>query len=178
MNYYINNELENLRKDLEKAICEKAAWEKVCIVTKKDGTPFKNLTQNFTNCSFNVDSWNTAPFEKTMSVYFHSEKLGYLSAKMDCFKALAKDEIAPNEENVYTRSFGGRGYVYTVDEMVDSIECRVNYLSDRIEQLKDAINRADEMSDYIESIQETLQEFNKDNKQIYYALTNALHRIY
>lgn len=58
MNYTVENMKKEKERKLARDIALKAAWEKVTFLTKKDGTPFKILSKNFSGAKYYIGAYS------------------------------------------------------------------------------------------------------------------------
>ena len=174
MNYYVKHELESLQRSLKSAKAECDAWKKVSTVTKKDGKPFSVFTKNFVNCTFSINAWNFAPYEKTMYVCFLGN--GYETSEIDCFKRLSKDEIYEDFSSRYSYGYG-TGIVYSVDGMMDAVKNRIDYLARYIADLESAIENISKLETFYSTVESLLNDLEAENKQLYYSARNTMKTI-
>ena len=58
MNYAVERFKKEKEYNLARYIAFKTAWEKVTFPTKKDGTPFKNLSKNFNGAKYYIGAYS------------------------------------------------------------------------------------------------------------------------
>ena len=73
--------IEDIEKEMDKRIAETGAfleaWRNVTFPTKKDGTPFKNMSKNFKGAKFVPNPYAMQAHENTLEIYACTRNTGY-----------------------------------------------------------------------------------------------------
>lgn len=153
---------EHLERTLNDYIFKIELWENVKVVTKKDGAPFKNFSQNFDGCSVssalfhdrNLEVSGRAPSGKWLEDSINTSIL--LSDYTKIFGA-------PEESRICKESFLADWVVLTIPESKKMIENRINLYKARIE----------EYNKQLELLDSAYDEIMEKTKELYYLLDNV-----
>lgn len=162
----------NLNKRIERnnIIIEKL--KSIEIVTKKDGKPFKNLSQNFTNCKIVKDENSLHYNAINLCIYF---MIGY---KHDYYKIdlydycdeLSNDDERKIANNGILRSI----YIYNIDEIKSLINSTIENLKKQKESYKMQLKNCDKIAkSYLDKQFKLIEKLENDcggKNSLYYAL--------
>lgn len=143
-------DLEGITNELRKELCQARAlleaWEKVTFPTKKDGSPFKNMSKNINGASYAQIGYASQPGEYGISVSTWSN--GYVSDEIKAYDLVKylKDEAKKAKTQNYQPKVSYLEQVYTYD--LDDIKQAV---ADRIEGIKANISRLEREIDNAEA---------------------------
>ena len=181
-NYQMENALTRLNNDLDDARKQIEAWETVKKITKKDGKPFKNLSQNFEGerMRFYVEDYHIAPYEKTIAVYYRSAK-GSQSATIDCYRSIEStdDREALDQSRIFERGACLKdGYAFSPDEVMQAINNRKEQLKRYADDLEKAINEWEGFKAFMYEIDSKIESLSDTNKQLYYTAREIMRKNY
>lgn len=152
------------------AIIEKL--KSIELVTKKDGKPFKNLAQNFTNCKIGYDGFSLHSDSKSLRVYFMvGYKHDYYNIDLYNYCDTLEDgdeRKAPN--NGILRSI----YIYSVDETKSLIDSTIKQLEKQTASYKMQLNNCDKIAkSFLKKQSQLIDELEKNcggKNSLYYSL--------
>lgn len=129
-----------LEKELSKEKTLLAAWENVTFPTKKDGTPFANMSKNFDGAKYSAASYQMQPGENVLTVYAHDEKNGYISESIDCHNLVKylkdKKQIAKTENYMPKIPYLEQVYRFDMEDIKEAVTARIEHHKKRIVSLK------------------------------------------
>lgn len=148
----MNYTVENLKKEKEKMLAQykafKKAWESVTFPTKKDGTPFKNLSKNFNGAKYYIGAYSITDCNYILeisTVANHPDGgTEYISDDIYCsenLKYIKNVKIKP--ENIRKQgAYVADQYLYDLDEIKNIlIPKRIKYYEKRIKELEDELSQ-------------------------------------
>lgn len=166
--------VENLKKekecDLVKAVAFKAAWEKVTFPTKKDGTPFKNVSKNFNGAKYYIGAYSITDCNYMLDVYtsvnYKDGGIEYISDSIYCSKNLKYMEDPVNPDNIRKQGLYVKDqYLYDLNEIKNIlIPRRIKYYADQIQKLEVELKSFDEIAI---AVDETVQKLKNDNGELF-----------
>ena len=129
--------LDGIKTELTKEINRKKAflqaWENVTFPTKKDGTPFKQMSKNISGATYYMESYAMQPGEYMLRVNTWANGLGYISNEVRAYEQLKyiKDEskLAKTQNIQPKQTYLAQIYTYDLEDIKNEIQ-------DRIAQLK------------------------------------------
>lgn len=163
MNYYNLDGIQTeIKRQIKRRKCLITEWEKVTYPTKKDGTPFKNMSKNFDGATYTAKD-NSAK----LSIYGWSEFNGYEYDSIFCHET-------KYENKQYVIIF------YTVDQIKEKINERINDLKHELVSLEKQLEVSEkayiEFKEIYENMRNQLKELSgcKD-EQYNNSLFNAIY---
>lgn len=172
--------IENLKKEKEKELAQytalKKAWENVSFPTKKDGTPFKNMTKNFKNAKYYIGAHSITDCNyilKVNAVAEYKTSSEYISDELYCSETLRymKNPINPNnirKQGVFVED----QYLYDLEEVKNIlIPKRIAYYKDRIAELTLELQKFDET---VAEVEDTVLVLKKNGSLFMEILKKAL----
>ena len=148
MKYTIENLKKEKERDLAKYIAFKAAWENVAFPTKKDGTPFKNLSKNFSGAKYYIGAYSITNCNYMLTVdaiaEYNNGTTEYISDDIYCsenLKYIKNVKIKP--ENIRKQgAYVENQYLYDFEEIKTVlIPKRIEYYEKRIKELEDELSQ-------------------------------------
>lgn len=143
--------LEDIKKELEKRIREDKAklqaWEKVEIVTKKDGKPFANMSKNFVNAKY-YNSSSLSAYSYELEVFTRDETGKCLCDTMNCYelvKYLDEEKQTKTQNYMPKESFLEQHYKYDMEDIKQSLEDKKTYYAEHIQSLKNQLENIEEI---------------------------------
>ena len=159
--------IENLKKEKEKELAQytalKKAWEDVSFPTKKDGTPFKNMTKNFKGAKYYIGAHSITDCNYILTINTvanYNNTSEYISDDLYCAETLRymKNPVNPNNirrQGVYIED----QYLYDLEEIKKIlIPDRITYYKDRIAELTSELQKFDETVTEVENIVSVLKK--------------------
>lgn len=144
--------VENLKKEKEKMLAQykalKKAWEAVTFPTKKDGTPFKNLSKNFSGARYYIGAYSITNCNYMLTVNataeYNNGTTEYISDDIYChenLKYVKNVKIKP--ENIRRQGYCVEDqYLYDLEEIRNIlIPKRIEYYEKRIKELEDELSQ-------------------------------------
>lgn len=169
--YYM---VENLKKEKEcnlaKYTAFKSAWEKVTFPTKKDGTPFKNVSKNFNGAKYYIDAYSITDCNYILdvsTVVNHPDGgTEYISDSIYCSENLKYMEDSINPDNIRKQgTFVEDQYLYDLNEIKNIlIPRRIKYYADQIHKLEVELKSFDTIA---VAVDETVQKLKNDNGELF-----------
>lgn len=167
-------QVENLKKEKEKILAQyialKNAWENVTFPTKKDGTPFKNVSKNFNGAKYYIGAYSITDCNYMLDVYtsvnYKNGGTEYISDSIYCSENLKymKDSINPDnirEQGVCVED----QYLYDLNEIKNIlIPRRIKYYADQIHRLEIELQDFDKLA---VAVDETIQQLKNDNSELF-----------
>lgn len=142
-------QVENLKKEKERMLAQykalKKAWEAVTFPTKKDGTPFKNLSKNFSGARYYIDAYSRTNCNYILTVNataeYNNGTTEYISDDIYCHENLKYVKIKP--ENIRGQGLCVEDqYLYDLEEIRNIlIPKRIEYYKKRIKTLEDELSQ-------------------------------------
>lgn len=145
-------QVENLKKEKEKMLAQykafKKAWESVTFPTKKDGTPFKNLSKNFSGARYYIGAYSITNCNYMLDVYtsvnYKNAGTEYISDSIYCsenLKYVKNVKIKP--ENIRKQgTYVEDQYLYDLEEIRNIlIPKRIGYYEKMIKKIEDELSQ-------------------------------------
>lgn len=147
MNYAIENLKKEKEKELSQYIALKKAWENVSFPTKKDGTPFKNMTKNFKGAKYYIGAHSITNCNYILTVNTFAEYNNgtskYISDDLYCSEPLRYMKNPINPDNIRKQgSLVEDQYLYDFEEIKKIlIPNRVGHYKNRIAELSSELQK-------------------------------------
>lgn len=118
--------IENLKKEKEKELAQytalKKAWEDVSFPTKKDGTPFKNMTKNFKGARYYIGAHSLTDCNYILTVNtvvnYNNNTSEYISDDLYCAETLRYMKNPVNSNNIRRQGiYVEDQYLYDLEEI-------------------------------------------------------------
>lgn len=171
----LTNELSNR---VEEATTKKELWEQVERVSKKDGADFSALSKNFKNANVRDYQYSLRP-NKEIYVCGRTSTGKWVedNVKQTDLVKYAKRKIDPSR--AIKESYLEPYYYLTVDEIFEEINAKIEYYTNRIEELNKQINGAEKafaiISEKCDELTEILNNINNEQgKDLYYQLRECI----
>lgn len=159
MNYYDLDGIQTeIKREIERTKCLIETWKKVTYPTKKDGTPFKNMSKNFdgatyTNAELSICGWSEFSGYERDSIFCHETKY---------------------DHGTYTTIF------YDMDQIKEKINDRIDHLKDKLisleKQLEVSKKAYTEFQEVYENMRNSLKELSGcKNEQYGNTLFHAIY---
>ena len=166
--------VENLKKEKECTLVQykalKKAWEAVTFPTKKDGTPFKNLSKNFSGARYYIGAYSITDCNYMLDVYtsvnYENAGTKYISDSIYCSENLKYMKSPINPDNIRKQGACVEDqYLYDLNEIKDIlIPNRIKYYADKIHKLEAELKDFDAIA---VSVDETIQRLKNDNNNLF-----------
>ena len=132
--------LDGIKTELKKEIALNEtllqAWKNVKIVTKKDGTPFAQMSRNFENAKYQGISYAMQAGEYELWAGGFCKLNGYVHDTIPCYNLVKylKDEtmIAKTQNYMPKQSYLEQVYCFDIDDIKNAIANKIQYLEERI----------------------------------------------
>lgn len=163
MNYYDLDGIQTeIKRQIERTKCLIEKWEKVTYPTKKDGTPFKNISKNFDGATYTAKD-NSAE----LSICGWSELSGYEHDTIFCHET-------KYDHGQYTT------ILYDVNQIKEKINNRIDDLKDNLvsleKQLEVSKKAYTEFQEVYENMRNSLKELSGcKNEQYGNTLFHAIY---
>lgn len=183
------NELYNkMKNEIEKSInyykTRIESWQNVKRLYKKDGSDFKNLSQNFANCKIGVDFLNNF----TITIFFYDENNKYKSDYIDLVLEEDNKEIKKEEnQSTFKKYSWSKNECFTanptqIEKMIQNrIEKYKKWMDENIEELKNLdklydvfYNKLFDLLSFVEN--ETNYKNIEKTHTLYYAMIKAIDK--
>lgn len=160
MNYQIENKLNELQNRESYYSNAAKALKAITRNFKKNGEPFKNMKQNFNNCTIHVESYATTNDEKKLTVYFQSR------GRYESYEIRLYENIGAYSQKDFSKLPGAiveRGkylspmYLYTADEVAEIIAERIKQCEKYVAEYAEKIANIKEMESTAEKIREMVK---------------------
>lgn len=180
--------IEDIMKEMNKRIAETGAfieaWKNVKFLTKKDGTPFKNMSKNFEGAKYIPISYAMQADENELKIYAYIREAGYISDTIPCYEIVKymnnSDKPTHKPENLAPKiPMLNQIYIYDMEDIKEAIANRIEYLANRLEDLKkQKENAVMAFENYKKAIEEAKKNLAKDslkneNNDLYYLVLNT-----
>lgn len=172
--------IENLKKEKEKKLAQytalKRAWEDVSFPTKKDGTPFKNMTKNFKNAKYYIGAYSITDCNYILRVNAIAEyktSSEYISDELKCSETLRYMKNPVNPDNIRKQgAYVEDQYLYDLEEIKKIlIPKRIAYYKNRIAKLTSELQKFDET---VTEVENTISVLRKNGSLFMKVLEKAL----
>ena len=148
MNYY---NLDGIKTELQKRLSEHETilkcWLDVEFLTKKDGSPFKNMSQNFKNAKYVKNEYSINNHEYILKVGGWDDRNGYINDSIHCYELVKylKDETRINKIDNYMpkETLLEQVYKFDIEDIKNAVNNRITYHADYVEELKEQIENID-----------------------------------
>lgn len=137
--------IENLRKEKERELARyialKKAWEDVSFPTKKDGTPFKNISKNFKGAKYYIGAYSITDCNYILTVNavaeYNNGTSEHISDDLHCSETLRYMKNPVNPDNIRKQgAYVENQYLYDLEEIKKIlIPNRIKYYKNRIAEL-------------------------------------------
>ena len=144
-NYYnLDGIITALEKELRKTEAYIEACEKVTFPTKKDGTPFKQISKNIKGATYAASYYSINPQSRDLTVHTgHLEGIGYTYDSIPCSEVIRymkdKNKLAKTENYAEKISYLEQLYIYDLDDIKEAIKNKIIRLQHEKESLKKQI---------------------------------------
>lgn len=180
--------IEDIEKEMDKRIAETGAfleaWQNVTFPTKKDGTPFKNMSKNFKGAKFVPNPYAMQAHENELEIYACARNTGYIKDTISCYEIVKymsnSDKPTRKPENLAPKvSMLNQIYIYDMEDIKEAIANRIEYLANRLEDLKkQKENAKTAFTNYKKAIEEVRKNLAKDtfkneNNDLYYLILDT-----
>lgn len=154
---------EKLNKRIENINAEINAWQKVEILTKKDGSAFKQLQKNFKNAKI------TNLINYDINIYFHNGST-YTESSIN----IETEENTTGKREIARITCNYKNYyLLTVEEIKQKIDERIQQLEEEKQQKLNCLNNLENES-IIKLLLNIQKEYNdiykREDKTLYYLL--------
>jgi len=180
--------LDEIRTTIQKDIAvNKAyaeAWKKVTFPTKKDGTPFANMSKNISGAKYSLVSYAMQSGEYELTVFTQTFNTGYIHDSIKVYELVRylKDEsmIAKTENYMPKQSYLGQVYKFDLEDIKNAIAKRIEYLESYVSDLEKQLAKLDKVytnfrnafDNAVKSLQDDTKEFSHND--IYYAVKDTV----
>lgn len=167
-NYYnLDGIITQLNKRIEETEAKLEAWKAVNFPTKKDGTPFKQMSKNISGATYYVESWAMQPGEYRLRVNTWSKTSGYVSDDIgahDLVKYIKDEHKKSKTENYMPKqAYLEQVYVYDLEDIKEAIKNRINYFEIHLISLKEQREKASEIyKNFVSAYKAALSQLEKD----------------
>ena len=131
-----------LEKELSKEKTLLAAWEKVSFPTKKDGTPFANMSKNFDGAKYQTERYANNQWECQLAVYAWDEMNGYIDDYFRCSEMVSElneKKKAKTENYLPKVACYSQMYMYDIEDIKEAVTARIERHKKRIVSLEHQI---------------------------------------
>lgn len=169
MKYQVENLKKEKEKNLAKYIALKNAWENVTFLTKKDGTPFKNLAKNFHGAKYYIGAYSITDCNYMLDVYtsvnYKNGGTEYISDSIYCSETLRYMKNPINPDNIRKQgAYVEDQYLYDLNEIKNIlIPKRIEYYVNEIHKLEVELQNFDAVA---VDVDETIQRL-KNNGELF-----------
>lgn len=170
MNYAVENLKKEKERDLAQYIAFNDAWGKVTFPTKKDGTPFKNVSKNFNGAKYYIGAYSITDCNYMLDVYtsvnYKNGGTEYISDSIYCSENLKymKDPINPDNIRKQGACVEDQ-YLYDLNEIKNIlIPRRIKYYADQIHRLEVELQNFDAIA---VAVDETIKQLKNDNGDLF-----------
>jgi hypothetical protein len=184
MAYTLDEIRTNIHKDIavNKAYAE--AWKKVTYPTKKDGTPFANMSKNIAGAKYSPVSYAMQQGEYELTVFTQTFAAGYIHDSINVYELVRylKDEsmIAKTENYMPKQSYFEQVYRFDLEDIKKAVANRIEYLESYVADLEKQLAKLDTVyanfrnafDAAIKSLQEDTKGFSHND--IYYAVKDPV----
>lgn len=160
--------IENLKKEKECMLAQyialKKAWENVTFPTKKDGTPFKNMSKNFKGAKYYIGAYSLTDCNYILEVNTCAEYSNgtseYISDEIYCSETLRYMKNPINPDNIRKQGVCLEDqYLYDLEEIKKIlIPNRIAYYKNRIAQLTSELQKFDKT---VTEVEDTVSDLKK-----------------
>lgn len=194
-NYYnLDGIITELKKELRKTEAFIEAWQAVTFPTKKDGTPFKQISKNIKGATYATPSYSINSQNKDLTVYTgHIKDIGYTNDTIPCSEILRymkdKNKLAKTENYAEKINYLEQLYIYDLDDIKEAIKDKIIRLQHKKESLKNQIVKVEHIykqfrTAYSNAEHELKEECNalsngyNEGASLYYMILNTVKERY
>lgn len=182
---------EEIKKEMESRLNDSKArleaWENVQIITKKDGTPFANMSKNFTGAKYHMESYGRAG-QYRLTLYYSNSKTSYnedwlkcyttehymkaddprraktwnFMPKETCFYQTYSYDLEDIKEALENYRMQLRENVYSYEKQLETLEEKFKGVDAVLRQLKQELLKADDGGKFHTSAYYLLREYCED----------------
>ncbi len=180
--------LDGIKTELKKDIATKKAflqaWENVTFPTKKDGTPFKQMSKNISGASYFAESYAMQPGEYMLRVSAWADGSGYVYNEIRAHELVKyiKDEnkIAKTQNYQPKITYLEQVYTYDLEDIKQEVENTIAKLKAEINELEKQLDIATEVfTNFRNAYGKALAELEKESRKsedstLYYMVLNTV----
>lgn len=186
-NYNLDGIKTSLNKEL--AVCEEAlnAWKNVTFPTKKNGGEFAVFSKNINGASVNAISYAMQPGKNELTVTFNVPMQGWKQDTIRLYELVKylknEKQIAKTANYLPKEPYLEQAYKFDLEDTKEAIKNRINYLEQRIAELKESLGKADNAfnafkSAYASALQELKENCGADDNTLFYAIRDTVKERY
>ena len=170
MNYAVERLKKEKEHDLAQYIAIKTTWEKVTFPTKKDGTPFKNVSKNFNGAKYYIGAYSITDcnyiLEISTVVKHPDGSTEYISDRIYCSENLKYMKNPINPDNIRKQgAYVEDQYLYNLNEIKNIlIPKRIKHCADQIHRLEVELQNFDAIA---VAVDETIQKLKNNNGKLF-----------
>ena len=177
--------INELNKDIEIKKELLKAWQQVKFVTKKDGTPFKNIQKNIIGASYRQKHHFDRCYEKELYICIDT-KYGYQYNSFDCYESVDrltdKQKVAKTQNYQEKIPYLTQYYLFDIEDIKDAVKEHINYLENNIKEKEKALQEISKAYDnFYNNYKKAIEQLQKDvsYKYIRYDIKeDVLKRVY
>ena len=186
----INDIKQKLEKEIDNATAFLNAWTAVTFPTKKDGTPFANMSKNINGAKYTLESYAMQPGEYCLTVYTQSNLNSYIHDTIDCYMLVRylkdADKIKKTYNYMPKLSMLEQVYKYDIDDIKKAVTGRIKYHEKRIKSLNEQLLRVEKAyndfdkayGEILDKLQEACNtddiSYTNGRNDIFYAIKDAV----
>lgn len=176
-----------LNKDLIRYNALLEAWDKVTFLTKKDGSPFKNMKQNIKGASYKPIEHAIQAGQYRLTVYTVTKETGYIDDYIDCYDYVIDlkdpEKIAKTKNHLpQTTKWLKQVYKYDIEDIKKAVEIHKIQLKERIketqENIKNLENAYNAFREGYKNLMSKLIENTNNNATLKHAITETITKHY
>ena len=189
MKYYNLDEIKTtMRKDIERTNAIIKAWENVSFPTKKDGSPFANMSKNISGAKYVPLSYAMQGGEYELEVFTNCRSCGYVKDNINVYELVCylKDEnkIAKKENYLPKVQYLNQVYKFDLDDIKQAVSERIDYLKAYVNDLENQLSKVDEIFyNFRNAYDKAMKQLESDtsefsHKDAYYAVLDCVKERY
>ena len=166
---------ENYIREYEDKI---TLWKKVTVVTKKDGTEFKDFGKNFTNCRVYRPAYSFGDLNIEVSGYVNNE---YRKDEINTRELVKYSNFKPEDSRIINEAYLEPYFYLTIPEIMEKIQYTIGKYQACIQEYKDYIEKLDALYDIVingvNSLMDTIKREAGDHNSLYYEMRELIQNV-
>ena len=174
----IRTRFENYIREYEEKI---KLWKNVKVVTKKDGTPFKDFNRNFEGADVVRPAYGFGDIDLVVVNYKIRIAGNHVTDTIHTRELVKYTKLNPSEDRIIKETYLEPYFYLTIPEIMEKIQRTIQIYEKNIEEYKDQIEKLDWMYDEVVTrINDTMDYIRENaggNTSLYYELRGCIQKV-
>lgn len=174
----IKTKFENYIKEYEEKI---RLWKNVKVVTKKDGTPFRDFNRNFEGADVVRPAYSFGDIDLVVTNYQIRINGNWVEDTIHTRELVRYSDLKPSEDRIINERFLEPYFYLTIPEIMEKIQKTIQTYEKDIEEYKEQIAKLDWMYDEVVTRINSTMDYIRDNAgsgtSLYYELRECIQKV-